>query len=266
MASTASWAGTGFVAGSITCAAWCQILPCLLAVAGLARAQSTNEVSFDRPGIAFGTAVLERGGVAWEQGLPDFSSDRDDELHRRDYVLGSRLRLGLGGNLEVQLAADTYAWQHQSDGHARGSGDSSVSLKLALPSRREGFGWALLASYGLPSGEPPFAADAPSRELGATFAWDLPQGRGLALYVDWLDDGDGQTWTFSPGYTLYSGERLGGYIEAGFSRGADEQNLAGGGMTWRAAPRVQLDLSLLHGLDRASPDWQGGFGVSVALR
>ena len=80
------------------------------------------------------------------------------------------------------------------------------------------------------------------------------------------DGADGQAWTFSPSYTFYSGERLGGYVEAGFGHGEGGEQVAGGGLTWRASPRVQLDLSVLRGLDADSVDWQGGFGVSVALR
>ena len=123
-----------------------------------------------------------------------------------------------------------------------------------------------LADYGIASGEHPFTAGGSSRGLGATLAWDLAQGRGAALYLDWRDGADGQAWTFSPSYTFYSGERLGGYVEAGFGHGEGGEQVAGGGLTWRASPRVQLDLSVLRGLDADSTDWQGGFGVSVALR
>ena len=242
-------------------------LPAVLCmVAGGAWAQAPDEVAFDRPGIAFGTVVLERGGLAWEQGLPDFTSDRADGTRERDVILGSRLRLGLGANLELQLAGDVYAWRHRSGDSLGGSGDSSVSLKLALPSPVDGFGWALLADYGIASGEHPFTAGGSSRGLGATLAWDLAQGRGVALYLDWRDGAGGQAWTFSPSYTFYSGERLGGYVEAGFGHGEGGEQVAGGGLTWRASPRVQLDLSVLRGLDANSTDWQGGFGVSVALR
>ena len=64
------------------------------------------EVSFDRPGIGFGTTVLESGQFSWEQGLPDFSRDRRDRQSEQLYTASTLWRLGLGKRVELQLGAD----------------------------------------------------------------------------------------------------------------------------------------------------------------
>lgn len=237
----------------------------LLATSGIATAQDGPAApEFDRPGIGFGTEVLERGVMTWEQGLPSATIDRQDGVRSQQYTLDSLWRIGLGGNVEFRLGADSYNWA-RGDAHAQGGGDASVGLKLALPSSAEGFGWALLGAYTLPTGEAAFSQGESSRELGVTAAWDLANGRGIALYVNFADAEEGRTWTFSPSYTFYSNDSISSYVEAGYSRGADDSRVVGAGTTWQVLRNVQLDVSVLRGLNSDSPDWQGGFGVSVAF-
>lgn len=228
-------------------------------------ASAQDAAPFDRPGIGFATEVLHAGGWAWEQGLPDVSSDRADGVDTRRYVLDSRLRAGLGSGWELQLASDSYNWQ-RGDSRARGGGDSSASLKWQLPGGGERFGWAVLATYGLDTGKAPFSDDGTSRELGVTASWSLASRRAIGMYVDYLDAPGGHVWTFSPSYTWYDDGRWAAYVEAGLSAGSERERVAGGGVTWRWRPWVQLDASVLRGLSGASTDWQGGVGVSFALR
>ncbi|MFT4248619.1 MAG: transporter [Pseudomonas sp.] len=238
----------------------------LLVVNGVAAAEDESAApAFDRPGIGFGTEVLEQGVMTWEQGLPGVTVDRQEGQRSRQYTLDSLWRIGLGGNVEFRLGADSYNWLRGDVAHARGGGDASVGVKLALPALAEGFGWALLGTYTLPTGTAAFSQGEPSRELALSAAWDLAGGRGIALYADFADSVEGQTWTFSPSYTFYSDERIGGYVEAGYSRGADASRVAGAGMTWQVLRTMQLDIWVLRGLDQDSPDWQGGLGVSVAF-
>ncbi|TWI03745.1 outer membrane putative beta-barrel porin/alpha-amylase [Luteimonas cucumeris] len=231
-----------------------------------APAQSAEAPSFDRPGIGFGTATLRVGGFAWEQGLPDFESSRQDGVHTRLYTANTLLRLGVGERLEVQLGID--AWQRlRIEGpeerlHAEGSGDTGVGLKWALPWGAEAFTWAILASTKAASGKPLLTDDDHRYDIGLTTEWELGEGRAIALYLD-RSFGDQRSWTLSPAYSFALTETLGAYVEAGVSTGDDHSRAAGAGLTWRPLPRLQLDLSALRGLDRDSTDWQGGFGVSV---
>jgi hypothetical protein len=54
------------------------------------------------------------------------------------------------------------------------------------------------------------------------------------------------------------------FLEAGFThtKGEPSTSVAGAGITWMVAQRVQLDASFDLGLDSNSPDLQAGLGVS----
>lgn len=244
---------------------WCG--KSLLALMGLlllvAQARADDAVAFDRPGIAFGTDVLNHGQVAWEQGLPDFSSDDAQGANTRQYALNSRLRLGLGANLELQLAADSYVWQRGA-AHAHGGGDSQVALKWALPSRNDDFAWALLGTYTAGTGRAALS-DGASRDLGMSLSWSLPQQRELGLYLDYGRGAEGNAWTVSPNFTLHDDGRWMTYVEGAVSGGAAHERQFGGGIAWHLRPNLQLDASVLRGLDSRSTDWQAGLGLSFAF-
>lgn len=241
----------------------CALL--LLAVGGdLGAQEPADPPAFDRPGIGFGTEVLARGVVAWEQGLPSVSVDRQEGARSTQYTLDSLWRIGLGANLELQLGADSYHWTRGA-GRAQGGGDARVGFKLALPSSWSGFGWALQGGYGFPTGSAAFSAGEHVRDLGLAASWDLPGGRGFALYANLDDAHSGRTWTFSPNYTFYSDDRIGGYVELGYSHGEDDSQVGGTGLTWQVHDRLQLDAFVLRGLNSAAPDWQAGLGFALAF-
>lgn len=228
-------------------------------------AQADDAPAFDRPGIPFAAETLRPGAFAWEQGLPDASTDRSGGQRTTLYTADTVLRLGLFENVELQLGSDSYNWQHGGGERVRGGGDSHVALKVALPSRVESFHWAVLGSYSVPTGSAAFS-DGYSRELGVTASWDLPQERALALYVNYARDSDGHQWTFAPNYTFFSGEHFSSYVEAGIDSGGDHARVAGAGGAWQLPHAMQLDVSVLRGLTSESPDWQGGLGLSIAFK
>ncbi|MCW2036668.1 hypothetical protein FHR67_001507 [Xanthomonas arboricola] len=228
-------------------------------------AQAEDAPAFDRPGIPFAAETLRPGAFAWEQGLPDASTDRSGGQRTTLYTADTVLRLGLFENVELQLGSDSYNWQHGGGERVRGGGDSHVALKVALPSRVESFHWAVLGSYSVPTGSAAFS-DGYSRELGVTASWDLPQERAFAFYVNYARDSDGHQWTFAPNYTFFSGEHFSSYVEAGIDSGGDHARVAGAGGAWQLPHAMQLDVSVLRGLTSESPDWQGGLGLSIAFQ
>ncbi|CAD7379916.1 transporter [Xanthomonas arboricola] len=237
----------------------------LCGMSGQAAAQAEDAPAFDRPGIPFAAEVLQPGAFAWEQGLPDASTDRSDGQRTTQYTADTLLRLGLFQNVELQVGSDSYNWQHGGGERVRGGGDSHIGLKVALPSQSDSFHWAALGSYSVPTGSPAFS-DGYARELGVTASWDLAQQRALALYVNYARDSDGHTWTFSPNYTFFSGEHFSSYVEAGFDTGSEHSRVAGAGGAWQLPHAMQLDVSVLRGLTSESPDWQGGIGLSIAFQ
>ncbi|HHZ21964.1 TPA: transporter [Xanthomonas vasicola pv. zeae] len=236
----------------------------LCLASGHVAAQADDAPAFDRPGIPFSAEVLQPGGFAWEQGLPDASTDRSDGQRTSQYTADTLLRLGLFQNVELQLGSDSYNWQHGGGARVRGGGDSSIGLKVVLPSRSDSFHWAALGTYSVPTGSPAFS-EGYSRELGVTASWDLPEQRAIAMYVNYARDDEGHTWTFAPNYTFFSGDHFSSYVEAGFDTGSEHSRVAGAGGAWQLPHAMQLDVSVLRGLTSESPDWQGGIGVSIAF-
>lgn len=240
-----------------------------VAAAALALPARADMPAFDRPGIAFATDTLPRGGFAWEQGLPDFEHDRSGGVRSTSYSAATNLRLGLTDTLELQLSSAPYNYQRVSGGGARssahGGGDTALALKLALPSSHDKFSWALLGSAAVATGDRDFSDGRDQYALGATVAYDFSQALSGSLYLN-LERSQGEdAWTFSPSLSRAFNARWGGYVEAGWTRTAHapDTGVAGLGVTYMATPTIQLDASLDAGLNDASPDWQGGVGVSV---
>ncbi len=236
-----------------------------LGVACTARAD--DGVSFDRPGIGFGTATLAPGTVAWEQGLPDASRDDADGIRVTRYTAGTLLRVGLADAWELQLGADSHVREQVDDGRSqvrtRGMGDTSVGLKWAVPKRFGSIEVAMLATRGLRTGSRALRARTSPWDAGITAARELADGSAIALYASYGRDDEGSGWTVSPSYGFALNERVGAYVEAGFGTGDRRATTAGGGITCLVHPRVQLDASMLYGISSRSTDWEAGIGVSV---
>lgn len=225
--------------------------------------------AFDRPGIAFSTTTLPRGGVSWEQGLPDFVHDDEDGLRSTTYSATTNVRVGLAERIEVQLSGSPFNYARRRGGGehagARGAGDSGVALKIALPAQSAGFSWALLAGATFDTGSRDFTDGATAYGVATTLGYDWSDAVSSSLYVG-VERSDGvDTWAWSPSVGFAIGERLGAYVEAGFEKPehGPSTRVAGGGLTWMATPTLQLDVSAALGLDDAAPDVQGGFGLSV---
>lgn len=242
---------------------------CVLSMACMAApaAFAQDAPAFDRPGIAFSTSVLPPGAFAWEQGLPDASRDTRGGVRTTTWVADTLLRLGLPGALELQLGADTVGGVRERGAGVRrsatGGGDGSAALKWAPATGSDAFAWALLASVALPFGQAPVGDGGHARSLGATASRDLGGGRSVSLFAQREWSGRGDRWLLSPCIGFELSDALAGYVEAGVGGGSERQRMAGGGFTWMATPRLQLDASLLRGLGGDSPDWQAGIGASL---
>ncbi|SEL58778.1 Putative MetA-pathway of phenol degradation [Pseudoxanthomonas sp. GM95] len=228
-----------------------------------------DDIPFDRPGIPFATETLKAGGFAWEQGLPDITLDRSDGTTQRQYVADTVLRLGLTDAVELQLASDTQVSEHDT-GAARftghGAGDSTLGLKIALPSQREAFSWALLLNAQVARGRSPYGSDAHTRSLGLSTQWALADQRALTLFAEAVDSDEGHSWTFAPNLTVIKRESWQAYVEAGIGHGQDSTQGVGGGIAWSLGDHAQLDVSLLRGTTSDAADWQGGLGVSIGFQ
>jgi hypothetical protein len=236
---------------------------------GSASARADDDVpSFDRPGLAFASQTLAHGDWAWEQGLPDVSTDRQQGVRTTTCLADSLLRYGFTDSLELQLGADSRGLQDVRGPDAihvrdEGGGDARIGLKVALPVHSETFSAAVLATFAIPVGRVPIGDDGYAKDLGVSMAWSGEGGTSMSLYVDHHRgrDGTGSLAAIAYGFAVRDG--LAGYVEGGFGSGAVHAREAGAGLTWMLTPRVQLDASFLRALDRATTDWQSGLGISV---
>lgn len=244
--------------------------PCAIAalLAGMGSAHAQTP-AFDRPGIAFSVTTLPAGTVSWEQGLPDLSRDRADGITQTEYSAGSLLRVGLTKRLELQVGHAAFNVLHRKGGgesmRAHGAGDTSIALKLALPTPGDDLAWALLGSTTLATGDSAFTGGDTAHALGMTLEWSLDDRSAVAFYANAEIVDDETTFSFSPSYSYALNDEVGLFAEAGYSRTRHQPDdvVAGGGVTWLVAPTVQLDLSANLGLTSDSTDLQAGFGVSV---
>lgn len=230
--------------------------------------QPETDAQFDRPGLSFSPWSLPQGGLVWEQGLPDASWQHDGDTRTVQANADSRLRMGLGHGLELQLAGTPYAWQQTRAGtktYAHGQGDTDVALKWTAPLSSQVWSMALLATHKFASGGQTFGSSGHVDQLAVAVARDLGNNRSVGGYVARDSQQQGRGWTSALSYGFPLTNALSGYVETGFGNGVDHARVVGGGLTMLVRHRVQLDGWVLRGLDRDSSDWQAGFGISVVL-
>lgn len=231
-----------------------------------------ESVAFDRPGIAFSPSVLPKGTLSWEQGLPDWSREREGGIELNTYAANSLLRVGLSEQWELQLGATPYirASLHAPGlGRLRshGAGDSSIGFKYAVAGLSESTQWAFLGKMTAATGNADFSAGRTQLALGTAAGWALSDRHTLGLYANISRDSEERVYTVSPSLSVAVSEAVGAYVEAGFSKSSDgpTESIAGLGLTVLANEAVQLDLSADWGLNDNSPDVIAGFGVSIYI-
>jgi len=245
---------------------WTWIVVVSLAAAS-ARADD-DAPAFDRPGLAFASETLPAGAWAVEQGLPDASTDRDAGVRITDAIADTLLRHGLLDGIELQLGTDTRGWERvrgpgDASAWAAAGGDARIGLKLAMPGGSDAFSAALLMTLGVPIGHAPIGDAGHTKDLGLSMSWALTNGASVSLYLDHRRDRDGEGSLCALAYNAPLRDDLSAYVEGGFGNRAQHAREAGGGIAWMVTRRVQIDASFLRALDRATTDWQAGFGVSV---
>lgn len=243
------------------------MLALALLVAGApARAENPG---FDRPGYGFTPGVLGAGEVILEQGLPDWSRNRQDGVTVSQHTADSLLRIGFGGPLELQLGSDSWNLLRQSGPagsvQREGRGDSQLGLKLALPSSHAGFSWGLLGSVTFTDGAREFRGDHRQYLLGAQFNLDIGARHSLGLYMENVRSGGADSRTVALGDSYALSPALTLYTELAWQHlpGDGSGSLAGAGVQWMVTPRVQLDAGFDHRLHGSANQWQGNLGVSI---
>ncbi|AWH50191.1 transporter [Stenotrophomonas sp. SAU14A_NAIMI4_5] len=243
----------------------------LVAAVGSARADDSSVPGFDRPGLGFSTDTVKPRKVALEFGFPTYERTHDASGTSREVTSSALLRTGLTEAMELQVQASPWTRRRiTAAGVAattdEGIGDTTVSLKWAGPGSSETTSWALRASAVVDTGRSSFS-DGRQYALAASVEHQLSDRWTGAFYASHQRGAGSHSSTWSPSVSFEATERLGIFIEAGFTATSDEPHeaVAGAGVTWAFTPRIQLDASFDAGLDEKSPDLQAGLGVSIFL-
>ncbi|MGY3040719.1 hypothetical protein ACVWWQ_002342 [Rhodanobacter sp. TND4EL1] len=245
-------------------------LPIMLAVGVFATTSArADNPGYDRPGLGFNPAVLGRGELTLEQGLPTWTQDSGQGIRTSQYTLDSLLRLGLGSSLELQWGNSPYNHLRQTDAgttlNQHGRGDSNLALKLALPSSSTSFSWGVLGSVEFTDGARAFRNEQRQYLLGMALGWQLDAANSIGAYVESVRaaNQDSYTVAINRSHSLTPAVTL--YVEAAWQRpaGSTGGTLAGAGVAWQIDRRVQLDAGFRHRLSGPLPDWWAGLGASV---
>jgi hypothetical protein len=236
---------------------------------GFALPAPADNPGYDRPGYGFTPVVLGLGDITVEQGLPDWSRDRQDGIASSQYSADSLLRIGIGGPLELQLGSSPWNSLRQSGAgsevRSQGRGDTVLGMKLALPTSNQAFSWGLLGSAEFTDGAKAFRSARRQYLLGAQFNLQASERNSLGLYLQDVRSGgaDSRLVAVSDNYALSKTLTL--YAETAWLHAPDQGSgtLAGAGLAWMVTPRVQFDVGFDHRLDGAAPEWQTNLGVSI---
>ncbi len=238
-------------------------------MSGLALPALAGNPGYDRPGYGFTPVVLGAGDITVEQGLPDWSRSRQDRITSSQYSADSLLRIGIGGPLELQLGSSPWNSLRQSGAgsgeRSQGHGDTTLGLKLALPSSSAAFSWGLLGSVEFTDGAKAFRSTHRQYLLGAQFNLQASERNSLGLYLQDVRNAGTDSTTVAVSDNCALGKTLTLYAEAAWLHAPDQSGgtVAGAGLAWMITPRVQFDAGFDRRVGGAAPEWQTNLGVAI---
>ena len=244
------------------------------------------ELVTDRPDFTESAVVVPRRSVQVEGGVTVERTGGVVARHAGELLV----RLGVARAAELRVGLNSYTSTLRTPGggpHPHGLEDASVSVKLVLVSEARARG--LVPTLGVLGGTTLATGTGDVRETALTpeakllAQWDLPAGWGLSgnLNASSARCDDPACTSTRPDGTVRVrrrrgevvaslsadhplGARLGGYAEVFGGRpavGAGWQ-YANAGLTFAAAPLVQLDARVGRGLGGTRRDYFVGAGVS----
>ncbi|MCG8392479.1 MAG: transporter [Pseudomonadales bacterium] len=244
---------------------WMLLLPACLAV------QVQAAPPFERPGLGLTPDTLTEHFLAFEQGFPDASIDQRGSPEITTLDFNSLLRLRLIPRLELQVGINSYRYQKldtgRHDNDVDGLGDSSLGAKVALY-RGERFRAAFLGGMLLDTASDTFSDEEDGSFAAVSGGWWLDDRHQLQLSVRYDDSGEDRWLTVVPSWHARLSDEWAVFLDAGLSRNEEngnDNNRAGGGVTWMLTPTIQFDLYGRGALDSDSVDTEAGMGIAVAF-
>lgn len=250
----------------------------LLALAAIQapEAQAQTPFSPDRPGLGTGAAIVPRGHVMIELGLPALEQTQHAAGDALSTSMPTLVRIGLTRQVELRVGGSPYnnlRFDDDRQPDATGLGDVEVGAKIALPVGQPFFvtDVALMPSLTLPVGKAPFGGDRVGASLSALGNWLgwWAIGFGTTSGVALIPVGDeyrlGGQFAISASHAPTPWLSL--FVEAAYYpvNDLDDTAYAGAGFTVTPLPNVQLDAYIDSGLNDASTDFLYGAGLAFQL-
>lgn len=220
----------------------------------------------DRPGVATGTDVLNKGLFQWEVGAAYDRTDNDDAVMHGYTFCNSLFRYGLTNTAELRLELNG-VYEHSKGSDRTGLAPVIVGTKVKL---YDSDNWlpttSLLATLALPLGTKGFRPNNVAPSLYLLFANNLTEKLCLDYNVglEWDGEDAGQT-VFAAACLGYSfNDTFGAFVESYnyFPRHGKAEWNADCGVTVQVAPRVQLDLSGAMNLNHIGDMYGVSLGVA----
>lgn len=250
-----------------------------LAQNAFAQASGSDDISPDRPGFGASSDVVGRGRVQLEASV-QWQRQRDDDKHERTLSTPTLLRIGVADEFELRLESDGRDVIHDVDPatgeHSTmvGYADTALGFKWKLAEQQGARpALALLGAVDLPSGSRQLRGRGARPAAYVPMSWDLAGGVNLQLMPGLATENDERGARYRYGFLALAlakeiDERLQGYVELAAPQIARAQHggtqaAVDGGFMFKLSKDCQLDASLVHGLNRRTPDLGVAFGASV---
>ena len=172
------------------------------------------------------------------------------------------LRVGLVGNLELQLSWAGVSWSEVGGQEAHGANDAGIGVKWQLTDAATAVPVALYAGLSMPVGDDEFSSNEVDPTIGVF--WSYSAG------VDWfgnvlLSEADEDTTIWNAiGISLPINADTGAYIEyfGNYTSGAGPEHNLNGGIAYMPQNNLQLDLHIGAGLNTRATDFFLGCGLA----
>lgn len=226
---------------------------------------------FERPGLGLNPDTLQQHRIVLEQGLPDATLDQRGSPEITTLDFNTLLRLQVVTRMEIQVGINSYRYQKidytNNDNDQDGLGDSSIGAKFALY-RGEVFRAALLTGMLMDTASDGFSDGEDGSFIAVSGGWWMDDRHQLQLSVRLDDYGAETSTTVVPSWHARLSDQWAVFLDAGFTHNqddGDDNNRAGGGVTWMVTPMIQLDAYGRGALDSDSIDNEAGLGIAMAF-
>lgn len=249
-----------------------SVLPAVALVALLCGSAGAEEpLVSNRPGFSNTWEIVQPGRVELNAGV-QFGRVEDAEILSVGQVL---VRAGLSERLEFRVGLNSWVDLSTPGADASGLEDPSLGLKIKLFDGAGGVGAgrpeaALILQTSVPVGSDELGANEPQPAGILVLAWDPRPGVHLdtnhgVTYVDAGSERFAEAFA-SYGLALAVAGDLGLYVEAAafepLEGGIGGRSFLFAALTYVTSPRMQLDLGVGRGLNRADPDHFVSAGVA----